>query len=248
MQKNGADLMVIAPHPDDLEIACGGTIAKLSKLGKSIVAVDLTRGEMASRGTPELRKEESAIASGILGIKSRVNLGIEDGKVFNTWENQIKIAKVVRQFRPQFVMVPYWECRHPDHYRASELSYEALFLAGLKKHEDGEEAFRPDRVIYYMLHTEFEPSFIVDITNQFETKKAALMAYASQFGSTNNVKEKTYITGQPFLDLIETRSRYYGSQIGRKYGEAFLIKEKLELEDPIAFLATQGKTLNRPMG
>lgn len=248
MPKTTTSLMVIAPHPDDLEIACGGTICKLSGLGKSIVAVDLTRGEMASRGSPETRLLESAKSNKILGIKERVNLGIEDSKVFNTWENQIKIAKVVRQFRPQFVMVPYWECRHPDHYRASDLAYEGIFLAGLKKHEDGEEAFRPDRVIYYMLHTEFEPSFIVDITNQFETKKEALMAYATQFGEATKPKDNTYISGQPFLDLIETRNRYFGSQIGKKYGEAFLIKEKLELQDPLAFLATQGKTLNRPMG
>ena len=240
--------MVIAPHPDDLEIACGGTVHKLAQLGNRIVAVDLTRGEMASRGTPELRLKESAKANKILGINERVNLGIEDSKVFNTVENQNKIAKVIRDFRPQVVMIPYWECRHPDHYRASALAYEAIFLAGLKKHEDGAEAFRPDRVIYYMLHTEFEPSFIVDITNHIIAKKKALLAYASQFGATKKVKEKTYITGQPFLDLVETRDRYYGSQIGRKYGEAFLIKEKLELENPLAFLATQGKTLNRPMG
>ena len=248
MTKTNFDLMVIAPHPDDLEIACGGTIRKLASSGKSIVAVDLTRGEMASRGTPEIRSQESAKANVILGIKERVNLGIADSKVFNTFENQVKIVKVIRQFRPQFVMIPYWECRHPDHYRSSDLSYEAIFLAGLKKHEDGEEAFRPDRVIYFMLNTEFDPSFIVDITSQFEAKKAALMAYSSQFGEPANSKELTYIAGQPFLDLIETRNRYYGSQIGRKYGEAFLIKEKVELQDPLAFLATQGKTLNRPMG
>lgn len=239
--------MVIAPHPDDLEIACGGTIRKLASKGKIIVAVDLTRGEMASRGTPEKRKQESTKASKILGIKKRVNLDIEDSKVFNTWENQVKIARVVREFRPQFVMVPYWECRHPDHYRASELSYESIFLAGLKKHEDGLTAFRPDRVIYYMLHTEFEPSFIVDITHQFEAKKDALKAYASQFGEPEKPKDNTYISGQPFLELIETRNRYYGSQIGKKYGEAFLIKEKIELPDPLDFLSTQGKTLNRPM-
>jgi bacillithiol biosynthesis deacetylase BshB1 len=248
MIKNKTDLMVIAPHPDDLEIACGGTIAKLGQQGKSVVAIDLTRGEMASRGTPELRQVEVSKANVILGIKARENLSIEDGKVFNTWENQIKIAKVVRKYRPQFVMVPYWACRHPDHYRSSELSYEAIFLAGLKKHVDGEEAFRPDRIIYYMLHEEFEPTFIVDISEHFEVKKNALMAYGSQFGKPEDGKEVTYISGQPFLDLIETRSRYYGSQIGRKYGEAFLIKEKIELADPLAFLATQGKTLNRPMG
>lgn len=248
MIKNEIDLMVIAPHPDDLEIACGGTISKLVQQGKSVVAIDLTKGEMASRGTPELRQIEARKASAILGIKARENLSLDDGKVFNTWENQIKIAKVVRRYRPQFVMLPYWHCRHPDHYRSSELSYEAIFLAGLKKHVDGEVAFRPDRIIYYMLHEEFEPTFIVDITAHFETKKNALMAYESQFGKPEDTNESTYISGQPFLDLIETRCRYYGSQIGRKYGEAFLIKEKLELDDPLAFLATQGKTLNRPMG
>ncbi len=248
MANNKVDLMVIAPHPDDLEIACGGTIAKLTQMGKSIVAIDLTKGEMASRGTPELRQKESSKASTILGLRVRENLGLEDSKVFNTWENQIKIAKVVRKYRPKFVLVPYWHCRHPDHYRASDLSYEAIFLAGLKKHEDGEVAFRPDRIIYYMLHEEFEPTFVVDITDHFETKLKALMAYESQFGNPKDTNDSTYISGEPFLDLIETRSRYYGSKIGRKYGEAFLIKETLELQDPLTFLSSQGKTLNRPMG
>lgn len=248
MLKTASDLMIIAPHPDDLEIACGGTVSKMASMGKSVIAVDLSRGEMSSRGTIEIRSQETKKASKILGIKARVNLDMADGKIFNTWENQVKIANVVRKWRPQFVMVPYWECRHPDHYRASDLAYEGIFLAGLKKHEDGEEAFRPDRVIYYMLHEEFEPTFIVDITKQFEAKKKALIAYASQFGESRKGEGKTYISGQPFLDLIETRNRYYGSLIGKKYGEAFLIKEKIELQDPLAFLATQGKTLNRPMG
>ncbi|PCJ59220.1 MAG: bacillithiol biosynthesis deacetylase BshB1 [Planctomycetota bacterium] len=241
------DLMVIAPHPDDLEIGCGGTINKLVKQGKKIVAVDLSRGEMSSRGDLKTRMQESENSKIILGIQDRINLSLPDSKIINSYENQIKIVSVIRKYRPKYLLVPYWQCRHPDHYRSSDLCYEAAFLSGLAKYEDGLEAFRPDKIFYFMLHEEFTPSFVVDISEEYKVKIESIMAYKSQFSKPTNKKDFTYISGDPFLHLIETRNRYYGSLVGKMYGEAFLVKEILEYEDPLSIFDYQGKTLNQPM-
>jgi bacillithiol biosynthesis deacetylase BshB1 len=227
------DVMAFGPHPDDIELGCGGTCIKLTDLGYSIALVDMTRGEMGTRGTVETREAEAAAAAKILGAVARENLGLPDGDIRASAEAKRKVVQVVRKYRPRLAFVPYYEDRHPDHYRASHLIYEGLFLAGLTRYETGQESWRPPKVLYYMHWYEFKPTFIVDISEQFDRKMEAIWAYSSQFKPDDESYQQTRLTTPAYHWELAQRMAYYGSLIQKQYGEGFLIRGQMEIDNPL---------------
>lgn len=229
-----ADVLAFGAHPDDIELGCGGTLIKLADAGRAVVLVDMVRGELATRGTVETRRREAAAAARILGATARENLELEDGNLCSTAAAKHKVAEVIRRWRPQLIFIPYWRDRHPDHAHAGELAYEGAFLAGLPRYETGQASHRPRQLLYYMGWQEFSPSFIIDITAQFERKMAAIQAYTTQFEPDDPSYPETRLTSHKTDWLIRSRMAYYGSLIGKRYGEGFLIRGTLEVEDPLA--------------
>src|SRR5882757_9121830 len=175
------DILAIAAHPDDVELTCGGTLIKMAQKGYKTGILDLTAGEMGTRGTPETRSKEAALAAKILKVSWRGNLGVPDSDVQPTRQNKMRLAQVIRDLRPHTVILPYWEARHPDHYHASTLGYEGCFLAGLKTLPIEGEAYRPFKILYATSFAEVRPTFVVDITKEFERRRKAILAFASQF-------------------------------------------------------------------
>lgn len=229
------DMLVFAAHPDDAELSMGGTIAMLTQKGISIGIVDLTEGELGTRGTPELRQKEAAAASEILKISERVNLGLPDGKLHADVEYVNQAIMMIRKYRPTFIFAPYFNDRHPDHIHASEIVKRAMFLSGLKKvftEIDGakQKAFRPKKLFYYMHMYEFEPTFIVDISDKFKTKMDSVLAFGSQFYDPSNKEPDTFISQPNFLKFLEARARTYGFKIGKDYGEPFYCEEDIEID------------------
>jgi bacillithiol biosynthesis deacetylase BshB1 len=227
------DILAIAAHPDDVEQTCGGTLIKMAEKGYRTGVLDLTAGDMGTRGTPEQRLEEAAAAAKILLISHRENLRFPDARLENTISARMTLAVKIREIRPRVVVLPYWQGRHPDHYRAAELGYEACFLAGLKKLDEYSEPHRPYKIIYSSLYANVTPSFVVDISAQFERRMAALMSYRSQYGGGPE-------GGKLFPDEPEIRerlgaiARFYGNLVGVKYGEPFAVKETMVVEDVVA--------------
>ena len=243
------DILAIAAHRDDVEQTCGGTMLKMAQQGYRTGILDLTRGEMGTRGTAEDREQEAAKAAEILQVSWRDVLDIPDGRVENSWENRLKLARVIRELRPQVVILPYWLGRHPDHYTCSTLGYEACFLAGLAKLdlsgsskvdrptqlqaaiEAGEPGpHRPFKIIYATLYYDVRPSFVVDITEQFETRFQSLMAYKSQF-SDQEAGHDIFPAQAEIRSRIEAMARFYGMLGGVTYAEPFLQKEVGLVED-----------------
>ena len=233
------EILAIGAHPDDVEQTCGGTLLKMAELGHSTGILDLTTGEMGTRGSSEERETEAREAARILNVGWRQALDIPDGRVENTWTNRLKIAAVVRDLKPRVLILPYWKGRHPDHYTASVLGYEACFLAGLKKLNIGEslsregiaassmakvEPHRPYKIIYASLYYDVRPSFVVDITDQFETRLESLMAYKSQFSDQEAGKD-IFPAHNEIRDRIHSMARFYGLLAGVKYAEPFVQKE-----------------------
>lgn len=236
------DALAFGAHADDVELGCGGTLIKLAGLGRRTGVVVLTQGEMATRGSAEIRAGEFGTAAKIMGLTAHQMLDIPDGRVEVTWENKLKIIAVLRAHKPKIVFAPYWVDRHPDHEQTSHLVRQAAYLAGLKKLETGAPPFRPHRVIYYQTRFEFTPSFIVDISGAHEQKMKAVRAYGSQFhrpGQAESANEETLIGRPEFLDSVEIRARHYGAHIGVKYGEPFLVREAIKLEDPVGFFGPE---------
>lgn len=224
--------LAFGAHADDVELACGGTLVTLAALGHKTGVVALTRGEMATRGSAETRVQEFKDAAEIMGLDAHHMLDIPDARIEPSWENKIKVIEVLRAFRPGIVFAPYWIDRHPDHERASQLVREAVYLSGLNKIETGRPAFRPPKIVYYQSRFEFSPSFIVDISRAQEQKMRAIRAYRTQFPSQGG---DTPIAKPEFLEFIEIRDRRYGAAIGAKYGEPFLVREAIRIEDPVSF-------------
>jgi len=227
------EILAIAAHRDDVEQTCGGTLLRAAQRRQRTGILDLTQGEMGTRGTAEDRAREAADAARILGVAWRRALDIPDGRVENTWENRLKVASVIRETRPRVVILPYWKGRHPDHYTCSVLGYEACFLAGLAKLDAGATKLaphRPFKIIYATLYYDVRPTFVVDITEQFEQKFASILAYKSQFSDQEAGKDLF-----PAHDEIRTRvdamARYYGMLGGVTYAEPFLQKEVGLVED-----------------
>lgn len=226
------DLLAIAPHPDDVELTSGGTMLKMARAGYCTGILDLTRGEMGTRGTPETRLKEAARAAEILGVKIRRNLGLPDAHLENSDAQKIAVAEVIREFEPHTVIIPYWEGRHPDHYTAGRMCYEACFVAGLKNYALDGLPFRPFKVIYAAAYADVRPTFAVDITAEYEQRRKAILAYASQFRPPK--KDRTSRVTLP-LDELEDRmnsiARHYGRMIGVKYAEGFVVKEVMQVDD-----------------
>jgi bacillithiol biosynthesis deacetylase BshB1 len=235
------DILALAAHRDDVEQTCGGTMLKMAQRGYRTGILDLTQGQMGTRGSAEDRAREAADAAKILCVSSRRALDIPDGRVENTWENRLKVARVLREQRPRVVILPYWKGRHPDHYTASILGYEACFLAGLAKldvelalsiqpsalsQETAASAIphRPFKIVYATIYYDVRPTFVVDITEQFETRLQSLMAYKSQF-SDQEAGKGIFPAHAEIRSRIEAMARFYGMLAGVTYAEPFLQKE-----------------------
>ena len=218
------DILALAAHRDDVEQTCAGTLLKMADRGYRTGILDLTQGEMGTRGTAADRASEAAEAARILKVSWRNALDIPDGRVENTWANRLKVARVLREQRPRVLILPYWEGRHPDHYTASILGYEAAFLSGLAKLPLEGSAHRPFKIIYASLYRDVRPTFVVDITDQFETRFQALMAYKSQF--TDQETGSTIFPAQKEIRArVESMARFYGTLGGVTYAEPFVQKE-----------------------
>jgi bacillithiol biosynthesis deacetylase BshB1 len=223
------DYLALAAHPDDVELAMGGTMAMLAAHGKKTGIIDLTRGEMGTRGTPETRKMEAKKAAKILDLKVRDNLGLPDSLLVSTRKFQLPIIKAIRTYRPDIVFINAPDDRHPDHGNAAKLQTDALFFAGLRKIEtlgaDGklQEPWRPFHILHYMQDRTFEPSIIIDVSTFFDKRLESILAYSTQFNAdSDQCAPQTYISGSAFFEQIKARARVLGHQIGATYGEAFL--------------------------
>ena len=233
---NSADIIAFGTHPDDAEIGCGGTLIKLADAGFKVVVVDLVRGEMGTRGSSEIRAQEADASSKILGLHGRENLELQDSNIAITLEAKQRIAEAIRRWRPKAIFLPYWEDRHPDHSNASRLIYESIFLAGFTRFETGQESHRPAQLFYYMGWYEFTPTFIVDISEQAERKLEAIYAFSTQFSADAERGPQTRLTSPTTDWLIRSRMAHLGSRIRSKYGEGFLIRGHLEVENPLDLL------------
>src|SRR5438132_8038245 len=242
------DILALAAHRDDVEQTCGGTLLKMAQLGHRTGILDLTQGEMGTRGRAEDRAREAAEAARILRVCWREALDIPDSRVENTWENRLKVARVLREIRPRVLILPYWEGRHPDHYTASILGYEAAFLSGLAKlnsavsgqpsaigNSGGDSAapHRPFKIIYASLYRDVRPTFVVDITDQFETRFASVMAYKSQFND-QEAGSGIFPAQKEIRARVESMARFYGMMGGVTYAEPFVQKEIALVDDVMA--------------
>ncbi len=245
------DILAIAAHRDDVEQTCGGTLLKAAQRGQRTGILDLTQGEMGTRGTAEDRAREASDAAKILGVQWRRALDIPDGRVENTWENRLKVAAAIRETRPRAVILPYWKGRHPDHYTASTLGYEACFLAGLAKltlspppspvtaasagtnQSEPLPPHRPFKIVYATLYYDIRPTFVVDIGDQFEGKFASILAYKSQFSNQDAGKD-LFPAHEEIRTRVDAMARFYGLLGGVTHAEPFLQKEVGLVDDLLA--------------
>ncbi len=246
MNQPALDILAIAAHRDDVEQTCGGTLLKMARKGARTAILDLTQGEMGTRGSAEERAKEAAAAARILHVAWRDALDIPDGRVENTFANRIKIARVIREQRPRVVILPYWQGRHPDHYTCSTLGYEACFLAGLRKlghtgatgdiPQEAVQALRalpphrPFKIIYATLYYDVRPTFVVDITAEFDAKIESLFAYKTQFADQEAGKGD-FPPHADIRDRLASMAHFYGQLVGVRYGEPFFQKEVGLVED-----------------
>lgn len=224
------DILAIAAHPDDVEQTCGGTLIGMAEKGYRTGVLDLTAGDMGSRGTPEIRLQESDAAAKQMLLAWRGNMRLPDARLENTISVRMSLAGEIRNLRPRVVILPYWEGRHPDHYRASEIGYESCFLAGLRKLDETTEPHRPHKILYSSMYANVTPSFVVDVTGQFERRMAALLSYHSQYGEAPDARN-LFPTQQEIRERLGAIARFYGNLIGVKYGEPFVVKEMLRVDD-----------------
>jgi bacillithiol biosynthesis deacetylase BshB1 len=227
------DVLAMAAHPDDIEQTCGGTLIRMAEMGYRTGALDLTAGDMGTRGTPEQRVAESQTAGGHMLLSYRDNMYLPDARLQNDIGARMSLAVKIRELKPRVVILPYWTARHPDHYRCSELGFEACFLAGLKKLDEYTEPHRPQKILYSSLYADVKPSFIVDISAQFERRMTALLSYSSQYGAVEE-GAGLFPNEQEIRDRLGAIARFYGNQIGVKYGEPFVVKEAMQVDDVVA--------------
>lgn len=228
------DVLVMAAHPDDAELACSGTILSLIHQGKKVGIVDFTRGELGTRGTPEIRLAESAEATKIMGLHARENLEIRDGFFQNDEESQLKLIKVIRKYQPDVVLANALEDRHPDHGKGAKLAIDACFLSGLRQiktelNGEAQTAWRPRNVYHYIQDRYLEPDFVFDITPFWDQKEAAIRAFKSQFFDPNSKEPASYISSPEFLNFIKARAMEMGHKIGVVYGEGFQTEKTLQV-------------------
>lgn len=243
-QSQALDLLVMTVHPDDAELGSGGTIAKHVSMGKRVGIVDLTRGELGSRGSAEIRDQEAAAAAEILGLTVRENLRMRDGFFANDEVHQLKVIQAIRKHRPEILIANALYDRHPDHGRAGNLVNDAVFLSGLRRIETfdeqgkSQEAFRP-RILLQLIQDQYiKPDIVVDVSAHWDTKVRAVQAYSSQFFNTDYQQSEdepqTYISRPDFMDYIEGRAREYGKYINAKYGEGYTCRRLLGVDDLFA--------------
>jgi bacillithiol biosynthesis deacetylase BshB1 len=231
------DCLAFSPHPDDAELFCSGLLLKLKSQGYRTAIVDLTRGELSTNGDLKTREKETKEATRILKIDNRINLKLTDGNIKNNMKNRLILIQVIRMMHPQICLIPYWHDRHPDHVAAASIVKDAIFYSGLKKIKTDQETFRPTTVLYYMLHYIFNPTFIVNISDEMEKKLAAINAYRSQFNLETHKSNQTYINSPEFLETISTRAKFYGQQIGCQYGEPYYYHGAIKIDNIMQFFA-----------
>ncbi|MBI2428702.1 MAG: bacillithiol biosynthesis deacetylase BshB1 [Ignavibacteriales bacterium] len=229
------DVLAVAAHPDDIELSCAATVAKLVQQKYKVGVLDLTEGELGTRGTREIRRNEAEAAAKILGFSARVNLKIPDGGIEVTKKNVVKVMQIIRHFQPDILFIPHWQERHPDHVHAHHLVKEAWFYSGLEKIPTTylgkkQSPFRPKKYFHYMQKYEFQPSFIVDVSGIYERKKESLLAFTSQFYNPKSKERETLLSSKLFLESIYARDRHYGSLINVEYGEPFYSIEPLGVQ------------------
>ena len=236
------DVLAIGAHPDDIEMTCAGTIFSLIDQGKTVAGIDLTRGELGTRGTPEIRLQESAEGSRIMHLSARENMGFRDGFFRNDEEHQLALIPLIRQFRPQIVLTNTPDDRHPDHGRAAELVVQACFYSGLRqiktvgKDDQPQEAHRPVYVYHFIQDRSLKPDFVVDVSPYWEQKLAAIKAYKSQFFDPESAEPQSYISGEAFMKFLESRTREHGHMIGVEFGEGFVSRRMLGVQDLFALV------------
>lgn len=232
------DILAIFAHPDDMELTVGGTLLKMKSLGYKTGALDVTRGEMGTRGTVEGRAREAEEAARILKLDVRENLGLPDGHVFVTDDERTKLVRGLRRLQPKVILTHQINDPHPDHDHIAQLVRESARLASMQKYDEafGQERIKVPMVAHNIFSQRVIPSFIVDISDFLEEKITAIRAHASQFHDPNSTAPETRLTSKHFLEELENRSRYFGSLIGVRAGEPFFVREALNIEDPVALL------------
>lgn len=225
------DLIAFGAHPDDVELFAGGTMAKMAASGYATVIVDMTKGELGTRGTVARRRKESRKAAQILGVQARQNLGLPDGSVRVTASARLKVIRILRKYRPRVVLTHYWEDNHPDHVYTSRLVSEAVHHSGLAKIDTGQKRYRPQILLYFKLPLHISPTFVVNVSDYATQRQNAILAYGSQLFDPTSSEPSTKLSHPDFLLRIESIHRFYGTLIGKKIGEAFHCKEMLEVKD-----------------
>jgi bacillithiol biosynthesis deacetylase BshB1 len=236
------DALAIGSHPDDAEFGAGGTLLRLKSLGYRTGILDMTRGELGTRGTPEERADEANAAARELGLDFRGTLDLGDGHVADTEAARLALVRAFRRLRPTAVFTHYWDEPHPDHVATAALTRHAAYLAGLARYDadSGLERHRPSSVLHYGLPRWVAPSFVVDVSEWIDRKRSAIRSHKSQLHDPARAQPETALTGEAFLDRLEARSAYFGGLIGVRYGEPFLVREALRVDDPV-------RLLSRPM-
>ena len=229
------DILVLAAHPDDAELGCGGTIAKHVALGHRVGVIDFTRGELGTRGTVQTRDAEAAESAKILGLSARENLNFSDGFFQNDEQHKLEVAKVIRKYQPEIILANAIYDRHPDHGKGAGLSFDACFIAGLVKIEtthDGKKQlpWRP-KVLYHYIQSQYiQPDFIVDISEHWNIKMESIRAFKTQFYDPNSNEPETYISNPAFMKMLESRAQEYGHAIGVKFGEGFTVRRSIGVD------------------
>ena len=223
------DILVFGAHPDDIELGCAGTIIKHIKLGLKVGVIDFTKGELGTRGTEKTRGDETKNANKILGLELRENMGFKDGFFVNDEDHKLKLINKIRQYRPEIVITNAPSDRHPDHGRASDLTIDACFLAGLEKIETGQEVWRPKHIYHYIQFNTILPDFVVDISEEMELKIESILCYKTQFFNPNSEETETIISSSDFLESVRYRAMDLGRQSDCKYAEGFITNQTLKV-------------------
>jgi len=225
------DVLAIAAHRDDVELTCGGTVIKMVESGYRVGVLDLSAGESGSRGSASLRAKEAEKAAKVMGIAHRENLGLPDAAIENLRDYKLKIAQKIRELQPRTVILPYWAGRHPDHYTTGQIGYEACFLAGLDKLPLKGEPFRPFKIIYASVYVPaVVPTFVVDVTKQFDKKLKSILCYSSQFSSEKDV-QNLFPSRKDLGERVGSLARHFGLMVGVRFGEPFVTREVAAVED-----------------
>jgi N-acetylglucosamine malate deacetylase 1 len=232
------DAMAVGAHPDDVEFSCGGTLIKLAALGYQVGVLDMARGELGTRGTAEIRAREAAEAAREMGLAVRDNLELPDGHIWLDEASRIKMARKIRLYRPRVIFTHFWDDPHPDHVHTCQIVREAAHVAGLAKYdaEAGQERFRPSTVAHFMFPRTVTPTIVVDISEHAAQKQRAVASYRSQLYDPNSTELETALSSEAFLRRLESRQRFFGSLIAVEHAEAFVVKEALNVHDPVELL------------